>query len=89
MLTLLIDLLLILSLAFTALTLLGLHEPRLGLVRSRRDALRRNGLIALACFALMAIALSVKVIDQRGYDARYASIHPTACTATARPLRAV
>lgn len=62
---------LIVALAFSALTLLGLYDPRLGLARSRRVGLRRNGTLALVGYALMAIMLSAGDINRRGYDTRF------------------
>lgn len=66
--TLLIVFLLAISLIFTALSLLGLYDPRLGLARDRSSSLRRNSAIALIGYALMAIVLSANDIEHRGYD---------------------
>lgn len=64
-------LLLAVALLFSALTLLGLYDPKLGLARSRRAVLRRNASLALIGYALMAIVLSAGDISHRGYDARF------------------
>lgn len=63
--------LLTVALAFSLLTLLGLYDPRLGLARSRRDALRRNGALALIVYVLMAVALSIGDIDRRAHEPRF------------------
>jgi hypothetical protein len=70
---LLTALLLAAALAFSALTLLGLYDPRLGLARNRRAGLRRNAALALIGYALMAISLSAGDINRRGYDTRFAA----------------
>ncbi len=63
-----------LSLVFLGLALIGAHKPRLAWASSRRKALFRWSLLSLLSYVLMAILLSVKVIDQRGYDARFAQL---------------
>lgn len=75
-------LLLATALAFSALTLLGLYDPRLGLARSRRVGLRRNATLALIGYALMAITLSAGDINRRGYDTHFAAHGAAPGTAT-------
>ncbi len=53
------------SALFTALTVLGLIDPRLGLSRTREQALMRNGTLALVFYLLMAAALSAGDPRQR------------------------
>lgn len=50
---------------FTLLTALGLIHPRLGLSRTRERVLKRNGVLALLFYLLMAATLSAGDPRQR------------------------
>lgn len=78
-----IDLLLAASLALTAATLAGYLRPELLRARDRFEVLRRHGVAALVCYLLMALLLSVHVIDRRGYDTRFE--HASAPSAVGTP----
>lgn len=66
----LISLFLSLSLIFTGLAIFGLFKPIHSSKKGNTRALRRYGLLAVLCYTLMAIFLSIRIIDQRGYDQR-------------------
>ncbi len=66
----LISLFLSLSLIFTGLAIFELFKPIRPSLKKNTRALRKYGSLAILCYALMAIFLSIRVIDQRGYDQR-------------------